>query len=63
MPYSNWYVVARPPDGVTDPLSVAEVVETHLAAPVVTVGAAASVVNVRSPPVVVPTPFVATSWK
>jgi hypothetical protein len=38
VPYSNWYVVAKP-FGFTVPLKVAVVTETPEAAPVVTVGA------------------------
>ena len=62
-PYSNDAVVLAPL-GFTLPLSVAPLVEIDVAAVVVTVGAEhADVVNVRSLPLVVPVPFVATARK
>jgi hypothetical protein len=59
VPYSKNHVVARPL-GFTVPVSVADVVVTELAAPVVTCGAA-EVVSRPSAPRAVPAVLVATT--
>jgi hypothetical protein len=62
VPYSNDAVVEAP-FGFAVPFNVAPTVVMVLAAPVVTTGGQAVVVNVASEPFVVPPTFVATTRK
>jgi hypothetical protein len=53
------------PFGLTVPFKVAELLVMEVVEPVITVGSligSVEVVNVSSPPWLVPTEFVATSW-